>query len=95
MPDHHAIDQVLRRDWQHEAASRFTSIRQKLPASSPIRGFTSFQTSGITFFSFGFGRAAVSAAVVALPVPRTGRSGDGNPPPNRDELTLEAILVFS
>src|SRR5947209_2462515 len=68
-------------------------MRKKLPRRSQRRGLTSFQTSGITFFSFGLGRFAERSAEVALPILREGRSAAFMPPPNLDGPKEEDISL--
>src|SRR5712692_1186558 len=69
-------------------------ISRKLPRRSQRRGLTSFQTSGMTFFSFGLGRFAVRSAAAALPTLREGRSAAFIPPPNLDGPKEEDILCI-
>src|SRR3979409_1306612 len=66
---------------------------RKLPRRSQRRGLTSFQTSGMTFFSFGLGRFAVRSAAVDLPTLREGRSAAFMPPPNLDGPKEEDISI--
>ena len=54
--------------------ARLMIISKKLPASNILRGLTSFQTSGKTFFRLGLGRDAVRSAEDAFIVLREGRS---------------------
>src|ERR1035437_2559219 len=71
--------------------TRFTTIRQKLPAISHFRGRISFHTSGSTFFNFGLGRLLVRSAPTARPVPRLDRSAACIPPPIPDDPNDENI----
>lgn len=73
--------------------ARLTIMSKKLPASSQRRGRTSFQTSGRTFLRGGLGREEVRSAVVALPVPRMGRSADFIPVPKLDAPKEGDIVV--
>jgi hypothetical protein len=70
-----------------------TIIKRKLPASSQRRGLISFQTSGSTFFSLGFGREALRSADADRAVPREGRSADFIPGAPKLEGPIEGILV--
>ena len=80
--------------------SRFTTIKQKLPAISHFRGRISARTSGSTFFSGGLGRFAVISALAARPAPRLGRSPEGTPcplpipcDPNEEPILIGVYLV--
>src|SRR6187402_908335 len=73
--------------------ARLTIMMAKLPMSSQRRGLTSFQTSGITLRSLGFGRAAVISAAMPRPVLlRAGRSARIPPKP---PYPIDPMLALS
>src|ERR1700722_11900244 len=86
---------VLEETGRAKLQSRLMIISRKLPSRSQRRGLTSFQTSGMTFFNFGFGRDLLRSAVVDLPTPREGRSAAFIPPPNLDGPKEEDIDIPS